>query len=194
MLDWLLHIDRQVFFQINHCMSNMVFDWMMPLMRNKYFWIPLYVLIAGLIIRKHRYQAIYVLGFALLSLLLADQISAHIIKPWVQRLRPCNDPDISALVHLRVACGSGFSFVSSHATNHFALAAYFISVFARPSNRFYITLFFLIWAGLISFAQVYVGVHFPFDVLTGAALGLIIGFGFGWANMFTLCHRSGKII
>jgi membrane-associated phospholipid phosphatase len=194
MPEWIGHIDQQVFFQINHCMSNVLFDYSMPWFRNKLFWIPLYVLIVALIIRKHKFQAVWVIGFALLTLLLADQISAEIIKPWVHRARPCNDALIGDMVHLRVPCGSGFSFVSSHATNHFAMAIFFISVFARPSNRFYIALFFLIWAGLISFAQVYVGVHYPFDVLCGAILGALIGYGTGWLNMFTICHRSGKLI
>lgn len=194
MLEWIGNIDEQVFFQINHCMSNFVFDEVMPVLRNKFTWIPLYALIIFLIIRKHHLHAVYVIGFALLTFLLADQISAHVIKPWAERLRPCNDPAIASMVHLRIDCGSGFSFVSSHATNHFALAFFFISVFARPSNRFYVTLFFLIWAGLISFAQVYVGVHYPLDVLCGALLGSTIGYWLGWMNMYTLCHRSGKVL
>ncbi len=194
MLEWITHIDQQLFFQINHCMSNDFFDAVMPWFRNKYFWAPLYAIILFFIIRKHKLQALYVIGFALLTLILADQLSAHVIKPIVGRLRPCNNPDISEMVHLRGACGSGFSFVSSHATNHFALALFFISVFARPSNRFYITLFFLFWAALVSFAQVYVGVHFPLDVLGGALLGTLIGYGIGWLNMFVLCHRIGKLI
>lgn len=194
MPNWIEHIDQQVFCKINHCWSNPVFDLLMPLFREKLFWIPLYLIIIFLIVRKYKYQTLWVLGFAFLTLLLADQISAHLIKPLVGRIRPCNDPDFSSMVHLRVDCGSGLSFVSSHATNHFALGLYFISVFARPSNRFYVTLLFLFWAGLISFAQVYVGVHYPFDVLCGAVLGSLIGYGFGWANMFTLCHRSGKLI
>ncbi|MBI1306124.1 MAG: phosphatase PAP2 family protein [Bacteroidetes bacterium] len=175
-------------------MSNGVFDFLMPLFRDKYFWIPLYILLLFLIIRKHKWQSVYVIGFAVLTILLADQISAHMIKPAVQRLRPCNDPMLKDLVHLRAACGSGYSFVSSHAANHFALAFFFISVFARPSNRFYVTLLFIIWAGLISFAQVYVGVHFPIDVLSGAMLGAAIGYGIGWLNLITLCHRCGKVI
>jgi membrane-associated phospholipid phosphatase len=194
MLDWISHIDQQIFFQINHCMSNSLFDTIMPWIREKFTWVPLYALVLYLIIRKHKAQTVWVIGFAILTLILADQISAHLIKPWVGRLRPCNNPNISDMVHLRVACGSGFSFVSSHATNHFALAIYFISVFAKPSNRFYVTLFFLFWAALISFAQVYVGVHYPLDVLSGAVIGSAIGYGMGWLNMYTLCNRCGKLI
>ena len=192
MLEWIQHIDTKLFFHVNHCMKNDVFDLIMPMVRDKYFWIPLYVILASLIIYKNGLKSIYVLGYALVALLLADQISAHIIKPLVMRARPCNSGEIGHMVHHLVDCGSGYSFVSSHASNHFALAFYFISVFARPSNRFYIVLGFLFWAALISFAQVYVGVHYPFDVIAGATLGGFIGWGLGWANCYTMCFRSGK--
>mgnify|MGYP001544407000 CR=1 FL=1 len=173
-------------------MRSDMFDMLMPLFRDKFFWIPLYVFLALLIIRKHKFQALYVLGLAVLTIILADQVSAHLIKPLVGRLRPCNDPSIMSLVHNLVDCGSGYSFVSSHATNHFALAMFFISVFNRPSIRYYIIIPFLFWAGLISFAQVYVGVHYPLDVLCGGLLGIAIGFGVGRLNTFILCIRSGQ--
>ncbi|MBO6517199.1 MAG: phosphatase PAP2 family protein, partial [Bacteroidia bacterium] len=160
MLEWIQHIDTRLFFHVNHCLRNEFFDVLMPIARNKLTWIPLYLVIIFLIVRRHKTKAVYVLGFALLTLVLADQISAHIIKPLVERPRPCNDIGIGKYVHTLVNCGSGYSFVSSHATNHFALAFYFITVFARPSNRFYVVLGFVFWAGLISFAQVYVGVHY----------------------------------
>ncbi len=194
MFEFLHHIDTQLFFQVNHCMSNDFFDAIMPAARTKTTWIPLYAVISFLIIKKYKFQAIYVLGFALLTLLIADQLSAHIIKPLVQRPRPCNDAEIGAMVHNLIDCGSGYSFVSSHATNHFGLASYFILVFSRPSNRFYVVLGFVFWACLISFAQVYVGVHYPFDVVVGGILGALIGYGFGWANRYTLCTRCGKTL
>ncbi len=195
MLEYLEYIDIRLFYHINHCVKNDFFDVLMPLARDKYTWIPLYALLSFLIIRKHKIKAVYVLGYALLSLVLADQISASIIKPLVGRVRPCNDTSLAQYVHNElVDCGSGFSFVSSHATNHFALAIYFIMVFSKPSNRFFIVLGFVLWAGLISFAQVYVGVHFPFDVIVGGILGSLIGYGAGWAERYTLCFRSGKLL
>lgn len=194
MLEQLQHIDIQLFYHINHCLKNDFFDTIMPIARDKYTWIPLYALLVFLIIRKHKLKAVYVLGFALLSVLIADQLSAHVIKPLVERARPCNDASLTRYVHNLVDCGSGYSFVSSHATNHFALAFYFIMIFAKPSNRFYVVLGFVFWASLISFAQVYVGVHFPFDVLCGALLGILIGYSFGWAERYVLCYRCGKVL
>lgn len=191
MLERIIHIDKQLFFEVNECMRNDLFDLLMPLFRDKFFWIPLYILIVFLIVRQYKLKALYVVGFALLALLLADQISASVIKPLVGRLRPCNDASISSLVNNSVGCGSGFSFVSSHATNHFALAMFFISIFIRPSNSYYVIMPFLFWATLISFAQVYVGVHFPLDVICGGLLGMALGYGVGRLNTFVLCLRCG---
>ena len=191
MLKRILHIDKQLFFEVNDCMKNDTFDMLMPMFRDKEFWIPLYILIIILIIRRYKLKALYVIGFAVLTLLLADQISAHIIKPLIARPRPCNDPVIGDLVNRLVDCGSGYSFVSSHATNHFALAVFFIRIFDRPSIRYYIVIPFLFWAGLISFAQVYVGVHYPLDVLMGGLLGALIGLGVSRLNTYILCVRSG---
>jgi membrane-associated phospholipid phosphatase len=184
---------RRFFFWINHGLSNGLFDVVMPWIREKLVWIPLYIFIIGLSIKKFGWKAVWVVLFALLSVAAADLLSAKVLKPWIMRPRPCH-----ALVQdviLRVdSCGGAYGFVSSHATNHFAMAMFFIFVFRRPSNKQFVYLFFLIWAGLISFAQVYVGVHYPFDVLLGALLGLLIGYGAGWGYLYTLCHRSGKLI
>lgn len=194
MLEQLVHMDKQWFLEVVMCLRNPQMDNIMPLLRDKFTWIPLYVLILVLIIRKYKYKAVWVLIFAGLTILLADRISAGIIKPLVQRLRPCNDPCISGLFENLVDCGSGFSFVSSHATNHFALALFFISIFITRSNRFTIVPVFISWAALISFAQVYVGVHYPLDVITGAGIGTLVGYGTGWVNQFVLVMRSGKAL
>ena len=100
-------------------------------------------------------------------------MSSKVVKESVMRLRPCNDAEIKADVNLLVRCGSGYSFTSSHATNHFAIAA-FISMtlgMVLPLIRWP----FYLWAASIAFGQVYVGVHYPFDVISGALLGWLIG-------------------
>jgi len=105
------------------------------------------------------------------TFLLTDQLSAHFVKAIVHRVRPCNNFETGARLIIE-HCGSGFSFVSSHATNSFGIAA-FISML---STRRPITILVLLaWASLISFSQVYVGVHYPADVAGGAILGLVIG-------------------
>lgn len=112
--------------------------------------------------------------FFIISFGIADYSSASIIKPAVERLRPCREPGFSEQVNLLVNCGSGHSFPSSHAANHFALALFFIVLFHKRSK--WIVPLALLWAASISFAQVYVGVHFPIDVTVGGLLGACIGF------------------
>jgi undecaprenyl-diphosphatase len=190
----LLHIDKQLFFEINECYQNQFFDTLMPILCDKYTWFPLYLILIGIIIYKFRWKAVWVLLFAGLTVVLADQISAGLIKPHFERLRPCNDPCYGDLVNNIVGCGNGYSFVSSHATNHFALAMFFISIFLKRSNRFFIPFIFLLWAASISFAQVYVGVHYPSDVIVGGLIGVLIGFGMGKLNTYIQCIRCDKKI
>ena len=159
---------------INNGLSNPFFDWLMPLLRNKYFWSPLYLFIVVFLLRHYRSKGFVIILFFVITFALADFFSAAIIKPAVERLRPCNDPALKAEVKSLVACGSGFSFPSSHATNHFALGMFLITVFYKRWK--WILPLGLLWAFSISFAQVYVGVHYPLDVTAGGILGCIIGY------------------
>jgi undecaprenyl-diphosphatase len=90
------------------------------------------------------------------------------------RLRPCNDPINSLHMRLLVECGSGYSFPSSHATNHFGMSLFLYFSFGKFYKWIKPTV--ILWAALVSYAQVYVGVHYPIDVFTGAIIGSLIGF------------------
>jgi undecaprenyl-diphosphatase len=171
MLDQLLQLDSSLFRFINHHLSNGVFDALMPFLRERWLWAPLYtffVLFALFNFDSYRKWA-FVLGIVAVFGF-ADFTSSTLIKKNVQRIRPCNDPAMQ--VDLRVPCGSGFSFTSSHATNHFAIAVYLIAFFA-PLFR-YLKPILLLWASSVAFAQVYVGVHYPLDVICGGLLGCLI--------------------
>ena len=117
--------------------------------------------------------------FAGIALIIcSDLISSHMIKDLVDRPRPCRDPFMAANIRLLARyCGGNGSFTSSHAVNHFAFATY-VFVTLKSFSPWFKLLF--IWAGLIAYSQVYVGVHYPSDVLVGALLGSL----FGW-----LCAR-----
>jgi len=173
MLEHLLHLDRHLFHFINHDLGNPFFDWLMPYMRNARFWIPLYVFIAGFCLWRYKKQGLIIIVLLALSAGLADFTSAQIVKYQVKRLRPCRDPIISQTDDIRVPCGTGYSFPSTHATDHFAMAAFLTMVFFRKWR--WIALWAFLWAGIISFAQVYVGVHFPIDVTIGALYGILVG-------------------
>ncbi|WP_411274928.1 phosphatase PAP2 family protein [Daejeonella sp.] len=177
MLEQLNRLDQEIFFFINHCLSNNFFDWLMPLLRNRYFWIPLYLFMAVFFVRNFGLKGWLILIFIALTFGFTDYFSSSILKPAFERLRPCNDSLIKADVNSLIPCGTGFSLPSSHAANHFALAIFLIVVFYN--NWKPIIPLSIIWALSISFAQVYVGVHYPFDVIFGAIVGGSIGYVFG---------------
>ena len=178
MMEALLQWDKALMHWINSGWSHPILDFIFPLIRNKYFWIPLYVLCIAWIIYNHQVRpVITILLFLGLSIFAADTISSQLIKYNVQRLRPCQEVSMEQVVIERVACGSGYSFTSSHAANHFCVAAYFISIFGVLMGRW--KLLWWCWATLISIAQVYVGLHYPLDIIGGAILGTIVGMSMG---------------
>ena len=169
----ILELDHFLFEFINQDLQNTFLDWIMPFWRDKKSWIPLYAGLFIFTIFKFKWKAIFfALGIAA-TIGIADTVSSQFIKKSIQRIRPCNDDAVKTDVHLLINCGSGYSFTSSHATNHFAIAA-FISLTLGIVYP-WIRIPFYLWAGSIAFGQVYVGVHYPFDVITGALIGTIIG-------------------
>ncbi len=170
----LLQFDEQLFHIINNDWHNAFLDAIMPAWREKKTWIPLYVMIAAFAIIKFKIKGLYFLIAVALTVGIADNVSSQLIKKNVKRIRPCNDATLQEEVRLLVPCGSGYSFTSSHATNHFAVAT-FISM---TLGQFYrkIRFPFFLWAATIAFGQVYVGVHYPLDIVCGALLGSLIAF------------------
>ena len=172
-MESLLYYDQQIFFFINRQLSNPAFDFIMPYVRERDFWIPLYVLLVFYFVRLLKKWSWVALLTAAITVVITDQVSSSLLKPWIARLRPCNDPSLAEQVQLIVNCGSGFSFVSSHAANHFGIACFLIVMLQHRLK--WILPVALFWAALVSFAQVYVGVHYPLDVICGGLLGVAIG-------------------
>jgi len=173
MIESLQPFDVALFLKIHKGLSNGFFDWLLPLMRNRFFWSPLYLFIVVFCIKEYKKRGFYIIGMILVTFALGDLCSAQIIKRAVARIRPCNEITlVNDIVH-RVPCGSGYSFPSSHATNHFAIAVFLIVIFYDRWKP--ILPLGLFWALLISFSQIYVGVHYPIDTFVGAILGTSIG-------------------
>ena len=174
MIESLHTFDVELFLKIHRGLSNGFLDWFLPLMRNRYTWAPLYLFIIIFSFKEYKKRGWYIIGGVLLTFALGDMISSRFIKPFVARLRPCNEPTLIHDIIHRVPCGSGYSFPSAHATNHFGIAVFLIMVF-YPRWKLILPVG-LAWAFIISFAQIYVGVHYPIDTIAGAALGSTIGF------------------
>jgi len=173
MFEYLIELDKSLFLGINQGLSNPFFDFLMPVLRNPYTWAPLYLFILIFSIKNYRKRGFILVLFFLMSFGLGDFFSASVIKPGVMRVRPCNDMQFKEQVKVRVRCGSGYSMPSSHATNHFAMGVFLLMVFRRKWKP--IVWLALAWAISISFAQIYVGVHYPGDILVGSILGILIG-------------------
>ncbi len=166
MLDWLVRIDGNIFVFLNSGLANPVFDFIMPIATNNWF---LRGILAAIILslltfggKRGRLAAV----LCVLAVALADQLSAQVLKPIVDRIRPCHTLDT---VHLLVKCSEGLSFPSSHAANSAAVAVFLSSVY--PRMAWYLSAF----AALVGYSRIAVGVHYPLDVLVGAMVGFLSG-------------------
>ena len=167
--------DRKLFFLINNNMANGFLDAIMPFLRESNVWVPLYLFLLVFILVNFGKRGWRWILFAACTAAACDLVSSKLIKEHIFRLRPANNPELAD--HVRSLVNyypQSSSFTSSHATNHFGLAM-FIVLTLQPYTSKWIRLFFL-WAAVICFAQVYVGVHYPFDVLSGALLGCGLGY------------------
>jgi len=173
MLETLFQWDHTVFEFVNQTFTNGFFDWLLPLLRDKYIWVPLYVFLLSFLWINYKMEGLIVSLFVILAIVISDQASSTFIKHAVERLRPCNDPQFQDQVRLIVDCGPGFSFTSSHATNHFAFSALLATLFG--SRYGWVSIVAYSWAFVVSYSQIYVGVHYPLDIVGGAILGIVIG-------------------
>ena len=125
-MEAILGLDEQLFKIINGGWHVDWLDYVMPYWRDKKFWYPLYLGLLGFLIYRFRIKGIYFILFLIANIGLADTVSSKLFKPNIQRVRPCNDPALAEDVVLLVGCGRAYSFTSSHAANHFAIAGFFV--------------------------------------------------------------------
>ena len=172
MLEKLIAFDIDLFLFLNG-LHNSFMDYIMWWTSATVTWIPLYLIVLFLVFKKLRWKGLLTFLFMVLIVALADQISVQLFKKVFERLRPCHNQQIAELVHIvKNHCGGQFGFVSSHAANTFAFAT-FTAFFFRHKKFSY---FIIFWAAFVSYSRIYLGVHFPADILGGAILGFTIGF------------------
>lgn len=180
--------DKRVFMQLNSGWTNPVFDAVLPYFRDSVFWAPLYLFLVSFMLFNYGKKGFWwSIGF-LCTVAMTDLVGARVFKEGFERLRPCNDPFFFQQVRLLVKhCSGGYSFTSNHAANHFGMAT-FVFITLYPTFKKWAYLFFL-WAIFVSYAQIYVGVHYPLDILGGGLLGTMAGLL--TATIFT--NKAGTI-
>lgn len=171
LLQSLIELDKELLLFLNS-FNNGYWDNFFWMFTSKEVWVPLYLTLAYVIFKNHGLKGLVTVVFIGLVIVLCDQISTNVFKHGFERLRPSRDEDLKYLVHLiNGKRGGMYGFVSSHSTNSFGLAL-FTSLLFR--NKTY-SLFIFLWAAVNAYSRIYMGVHYPGDIIGGMLLGLILG-------------------
>lgn len=173
--DAIKQFDYSLFTKMNGQWHTPFFDAFLPFIREPFIWLPFYFFLILFATINFKMKGFYWVLFFIMNAMLSDFVSSTLIKENLMRLRPCRDPFLADHVRFLVSyCPGSSSFTSSHAVNHFAAAMFIFTTFRKAVSPKWAYIF--LWAFAISYAQVYVGVHFPFDVFCGAIVGLILGY------------------
>ncbi len=172
MLETIDQIDRDVFLFFNGRYSHFS-DQLWLAITNTNSWIPLYIILILLILKKFGKESLWILGGVALVIIASDQFTSAFMKPFFERLRPCQNAEIAQLVHVAKSCGGKYGFASSHAANTFGVSLY---LWLALKKYYPPVVVLFAWAALVSFSRVMIGVHYPGDIIAGA----VVGMGFGW--------------
>jgi undecaprenyl-diphosphatase len=154
-------------------------DMLMVMWSNKYIWIPLYLYIIKILFdrwlgKKNTLKSPILFWktfiYLILCVALADSTTSAIIKPLFERLRPCHVEAFQSWIHLPDGCGGMYGFCSSHAANSVALATCIYLISIKKTFAYIL----IAWAILVGYSRIYIGAHFPLDVLVGSLIGMII--------------------
>ncbi len=183
MIETLQHIDTELFLFLNG-MHNSFFDFIMYWVSNKFIWIPLYAWFMYQVVKAYGKRSWPIILLIAVLITVSDQLTVF-LKNFFERPRPCHDEEIAELVHtVKNVCGGAYGFVSGHASSSFSLA---VMLSAILGNRFrYFTPAVLFWAALVSYSRIYLGVHYPGDIVAGAFLGTLLAFLFYGFYLFLM--------
>jgi len=183
-LDQLIALDKSVLIYLNN-LGTPKWDGFWLMITNQYNWIPLFALMLFLIFKVYGFKkGFIILLFAAVLVAFTDQF-VNLIKHTFERLRPNNDPLVKNLIRIAYSPHS-YSFVSGHATNSMANTVF---IYLLLKKRFKYVWLFFVWPLVFAYSRIYLGVHYPIDILTGALIGMMLGFLFYKLVLFVL----GKI-
>jgi len=170
----LLQLDRELFTFIHQTAAMPAVDWFFLALRHEFTWIPLYAFMLFWTLKNHRSLLWKFIFLSLVTFAITDFTSSTVLKPLFMRERPCYDEHLKDVMRNILGCGGRYGLPSSHAFNHFGIASFwFFSILWMDRKKWY---WLWIWAALICYAQVYVGKHFPGDVILGGILGTSVGY------------------
>ncbi len=172
MLETLVQQDKELFLFLNNLGSS-TWDGFWMFITNKWSSVPLYLLLAYLCYLNFGWKRTLGILLTIALLILVTDQFANFLKNGVQRLRPCFDPEINDLMRLvKKSCGGRYGYFSAHAANSTAVAFFFTKLFRKKYKL--VGFFLFIWAILVAYSRIYIGVHFPLDVFSGIAIGLFL--------------------
>lgn len=168
LLETIKKLDSDAFLFFNGIHSP-EWDGIFWLVSTKWIWIPLYLVLLNQLRVTYGNKALWQLIIAItLMIILSDQIASGLFKPFFQRLRPCYEPLLDGLVHVPYGCGGKYGFVSSHASNSFAVATFAWLCLGKLNPKWK---WLMLWASIVSYSRIYLGVHYPLDLIGGAVIG-----------------------
>ncbi|HEY0654687.1 MAG TPA: phosphatase PAP2 family protein [Chryseosolibacter sp.] len=174
MIDFFLELDKNLFIELNSYHAEWL-DTIMVVISHKLTWVPLYLAIVYFIFRTYGIKGVAAVICIALTIVLADQITSTFMKPFFARLRPTHDPELRDLVHIVNGYrGEKFGFASSHAANTFGLALFVFFLFRDLTRQ---VRWMFLWALVVGYSRIYLGVHYPGDIIVGAVVGMICATG-----------------
>ena len=186
MIELIKQWDEELFLWLNSFHSDAL-DPIIFQMTETVTWLPLFAFLIYKIYKVDPKNSWWIFGGILLTILISDQVTSGIMKPFFERLRPCHDPRWEGMMHNYGRCGGLYGFVSSHAANTFGLAVF---LNRKLKGKIKGLRWLYLYAVVVSYTRIYLGVHYPWDIFLGAAMGTLAA----WFSWFFIVFVKRQLI